>query len=101
MCIRDRLNPDGDAESSLESYWRRTLIRVAREVEIVEAVAESSPPLMREWDALRAEQPELGLFTSNSISRWGIMPWRELVAPDRTWPSDIDALVEQQLQAAA
>lgn len=91
--VAKKVADSGDYESAkTEMYWRRVLTRIAREIELVEA-AGFSPPLMREWEAVRVDHPEM--FKADSVSRFQIMSWRDLVDPNRAWPSDIEALVQR------
>ena len=89
--------PEAELKSKSEAYWRRVLTRIAREVEVVESATGLSRPMIAEWDELRFERPELGLYSAKGLVRMQIMPWRDLVAPNRVWPSDIEALVAKQV----
>lgn len=88
----DELPPSRD-----EVYWRDVLVRVAREIGVVESESGVSPVEMKDWRAVRSARPDLGLYAANTVVRFQIMPWRQLVASDRSWPSDIDGLVQRMI----
>lgn len=50
-------------------------------------------PTMAAWTELRSERPDLDLPAATWIQSQKHMPWRELVSPDRTWPSHYDVVM--------